>query len=469
MRRIVLIYIVITILFFGMLIKMEYATDTYSVFNFNKEQIYIQYASSGRFITALVGSIIKVIKVPENIIYFLSYTFAIIFTVLSQVILYKTIDIKLKLLKILIPTLIIINPFSIELFLFIEKGVMCLAVLLCILAVSSTKKYLETKNAKFFYISLILMFLANCSYQGVVGIYISIAVIYVLKNSKNILQFIKNNLITGVIYGLPALTNIIMVKFLFRTNRLSGKIDIIQSLKKINENITNMIFKTYDILPRYMLILAILFTFACFCSKIIKDRKKIFPQVFYIIFVCIIASILPQIFQPTESIWLVPRATYCFGALVGIIMLYMLTNYELKQMGKMEICLIAVIILSTQLARFINIEKDRYILNEKDEIIANEIVSQISHYEEITHNKIDSIMIYQDAKPEYTYPKVFATGDMNVKAFMADWSTEAIIKYYLKRNLKKIEIKDNKVNQDWNEFSSEQIKLEDNVLKIINY
>ena len=115
-------YTFTTLLFFGMLIKFEFATDTYAVFNFNKEEVFMQYAMSGRFITGFIFKIFKSINISEKIIYALSYLLAVISTILSQYFLYKIIeDVKNKTIRILIPTLIIINLFSIELFMFIEK------------------------------------------------------------------------------------------------------------------------------------------------------------------------------------------------------------------------------------------------------------------------------------------------------------------------------------------------------------
>ena len=209
-----------------MLIKLEYATDTYAVFNFDKEAVYMQYAMSGRFITGIFLKIFKMIKISEHAMYYLSYILAIFCTIFSQFVLYLIIekDIKSKLLKIIIPTLIIINPFSIELFLFIEKGFMWLGILACVLALRNLQKYLEIKDLsqqskgdkRYLLYSLIFMFVANCLYQGVVGIFLSIALVYILRYSKNLKSFITNNAIAGVIYVLPAFINYLIVKIIFK-------------------------------------------------------------------------------------------------------------------------------------------------------------------------------------------------------------------------------------------------------------
>ena len=287
MKKILVFYTFTTLLFFGMLIKFEFATDTYAVFNFNKEEVFMQYAMSGRFITGFIFKIFKSINISEKIIYALSYLLAVISTILSQYFLYKIIeDVKNKTIRILIPTLIIINPFSIELFMFIEKGIMWFGVLMCIIAVKSVIEFFEKKQKKYIICAIIWMFIANCSYQGIVGIFVAILLVYILKYSKSIKDFFINNIIVGSIYAIPAIIDYLLVKILFKSSRINGEINIIESVKLILKNIFNMTVKTYEIFPKYAFILLILFTFTAFCSKIWKEKKKFLniAKFLYIVF-----------------------------------------------------------------------------------------------------------------------------------------------------------------------------------------
>ena len=482
-------YIVITLIFFGNLFKIEYATDTYSVFNFSKEEIYMQYAMLGRFITAIIGKFLKILNISENTMYISSYILGVFFASLSQYKLYTIIkkDVKSKALKIIIPTLIIINPFSIELSLYIEKGIMWLAVLISILAVENIIKFFEInyntniekdkkiKKYKYLIYSILLMFVANCSYQGIVGIFAAISLVYILKYSKNIKQFIINNVIVGLVYGIPAITNYLMVKTLFKASRVNGQIILSESIEKIYLNSKDMIKYMYNLLPKYVFILAILFTFAVFCCKILREKNKLMhiTKFLYIIFGTIILAVLPQIMQPTTSIWFVPRSTYCFACTYGILSLYLCINYELKSTAKTMITIIGIIILALQLSKFIQIEKGRYLLNKQDENITMQIIEQIKQYEKKTGNRVTEVAVYSDEKPNYTYSGIFATGDMNVKCYANDWSTVSILEYYLKRNLKHVEkeetIKQEFQKQNWDEFNLEQIKFQQNKLILCNY
>ena len=476
-KKIFIFYFIITIIFLGMLIKLEFATDTYAVFNFNKEEVFMQYAMSGRFITGIVFKILKTISIPETILYKISFAFAFFCATLSQYILYKIIekDVKSKLLKILIPTLIIINPFSIELFLFIEKGIMWFGILMCILATNQTIRFFKTKLKKNIIFALIFMFLANCSYQGVVGIFLSISLVFILKYSKNIKQFVVNNFIVGIIYAIPALLDLVLVKILYKASRINGQVVLLDSMKLIIQNTQNMYLKMYDLLPKYVFILLILFTFVVFWCKILKDNKR-FSNVlsfFYIIIGITFVAIAPQIVQPTHLIWFSPRSTYSFASMYGILILYLAMNYEVGYIIKNLILLISFLLIIFQVQKFITIEKDRYILNKNDKEITMQIIEQIENYEKQTGNIINKISWYQDEKANYSYNGIFVTSDMNVKCYSSDWSTVEILKYYLKRNIK-LEKKDEKLEEffkskNWNEFNIEQILFDKNKLNLCNY
>ena len=477
MKKVFIFYTFITLLFFGILIKLEFATDTYAVFNFNKEEVFMQYAMSGRFITGFIFKILKSINISEKIIYTLSYLLAVICAIFSQYFLYKIIetDVKSKALKILIPTLIIINPFSIELFLFIEKGIMWFGVLMCIIAVKSVKDFFETKQKKYIIYATIWMFIANCSYQGVVGIFVAILLVYILKFSRNFQEFLNYNAIVGSIYAIPAIIDYLIAKILFKSSRINGKFNILESIKIILKNAFNMSVKTYEIIPKYVFILLILFTFTVFCSKIWKEKKKLISTIkfFYIMLGIIFFAIVPQIVQPTNSIWFVPRTTYCFASMYGILVLFIVMNYDVEKFSKNLILIISITFVIFQAQKFIIIEKDRYILNNQDEQITMQIIEQINNYETQTENKIKNVAVYQDEKPNYTYEGIFATGDMNIKCYSTDWSTIEILKYYSKRDFKMTE-RDKKIEQDfkkqnWDDFNTNQIIFKENTINICNY
>ena len=469
-------YFFISVIFFGLLFKMEYATDTYSVFNFDKQAIFNQYAMSGRFVTAIIGKMVKILNLSEQAIYLGSYILAMNCAVFSQYLLYTIIEknVENNIFRLIIPILIIINPFSIELFLYIEKGIMWFGILMCIIGVKSIVSFFETNKRKYILFAMILMFIANCSYQGIVGIFVSITLVFILKYSNSIKQFIVYNYIVGSVYVVPAVLDFLIMKLIFKTSRINGNVALIESFKKILKYTIEMYIKMYNLLPKYAFILLILFTFTVFCSKIWKEKKIVhILKILYLIIGITIFAVAPHFIQPTDSIWFVPRSTYSFASMYGIIVLYLVMNYEINGLFKKVIIAISCFFILFQAQIFIKIEKDRYILNKKDESITMQIIKQINKYEKQTGKKITQVSIYEDEKTNFTYNGIFATGDMNIKCYSTDWSAIEILKYYSKKDLKLVE-KDKKIeqkynNKNWDEFNLEQIIFKDNTINICNF
>ena len=437
-------FTLITLVFFGIFIRMEFATDTYATLSFSLKEFINQFTSSGRFVLIILGGILKILNVKPKTIYICSFILAIFCFILSLYKLYCIIknDIGSEILKKIIPVIILLNAFSIELFLFVEKGVMVLSLTLCIFAVETIKKYFESKNKRYILITAFLMLLANFSYQGVVGIFVAISTVYILKYSKDIKQFIVNNLIVGLSYGIPAIIDYLLIKFICSGSRVSGEIVLVESLKKIYSGTKYMILSTYSILPKYFLLVLIGITVFILLYEIIRQKKdkatKIIEslKVIYIIVLTLLASIAPQIMQNTSSIWMVARSTYTYASLYGILILYLFMNYIEASNIKYIIIILSVILLIVQFYSFNNIETDRYKLNAIDYEISRKINNKIVDYEKETGIEVNQISIYNDKSRGYTYEGIFATGDINVKAFSTDWSIQYMFKYYYGKNLK---------------------------------
>ena len=77
--------------------------------------------------------------------------------------------------------------------------------------------------------------------------------------------------------------------------------------------------------------------------------------------------------------------------------------------------------------------------------------AEVLNNEQIKQKKVTKLEIYSDEKPRYTYDGIFATRDTNVKAYGTDWSTEAILEYYLKRDLQVTNQKDEKKHRELKE------------------
>ena len=442
------IFVAIVFIFFGVLSQMEFAVDTYATLSFTMKDFINQFASSGRFLLVFVGIILKILNLNGKVIYTLSYLMAIICMIISLYKLYTIIkdDVKSSILKVLIPTLIVLNAFSLELFLFVEKGIMLFGVMMSIFAVGKIKKWLENKNKKSLILTLVYMLFANFSYQGIVGIFVAISVIYIVKYSKNIKEFIINNIVVAIQYAIPAIIDYVLIKILYASSRVNGQIILSESIRKICTSTKSMILGTYNMLPKYLFAILV---FAIFCVIVyqiiiqknsIKNKTIEILKVIYIIIAVIFASIAPQIMQNTDSIWFVARSTYSYASLFGVLMLYLFTNFEnIKKLNMNFLITISLILLVVQFNRFNVIEISRYKTNEMDYEITRKIATKITEYEEQTGNTIKNIALYEDKSMSYAYNGIFSTGDTNIKAYAKDWCITYILKYYFNINLNNVE------------------------------
>ncbi len=474
----IIIFFAITIIFFGMLINMEYATDTYSVFTIGARKNIIHFLGTGRFVTAIIIVIVRLLNLKESCIYFLSFVMACICLIASlyelEKIIYK--DVKKNVISIILSTLIILNAFIIELFMFIEKGILIASILFIILAIKHLIKYFENKDKKEILKTLVWMLLANGSYQGTVALFIAIATVYVLKYSKNIKAFVLNNVVLGICYAIPAIIDLIIGK-IFAGERISGKIILSESIQKVMQGTKSMIY-SYNMLPKYIFLVFLGLAIGFVVFEIIKNKSSVNTKVIqilsviYIILGTLVATILPQLMQNTESIWMVARSTYAFSSLIGIVLLYTFINFNVKK-AEYVIVLMSICYLCVQYKSFTEIEISRYKLNYIDKEETLNILNYIEEYENETGNKIENIAVYQDKYVTYTYKDLFVTGDLNVRAYSSDWATKGILEYYSGRKFenveKKKELEERFEKEDWKSFSKEQLVFENNTLHICCY
>lgn len=474
------LYLVVSLIFFGALINKEFAVDTYATFSFSIKEFIRQFISSGRFLLAFLGAILKFFKISDNNSYFISFAVAIICTGISMYKMYCIIDkdIEDKWVKKILPILIICNIFSIELFLFIEKGIMIFSILMCIYAAENVIKWFENKKISNILIAMIFMLVANFSYQGVVGIFVAVLLIYVLKYSKNIKDFIVNNIIVIFTYGIPAFFDYLSINLFSSGSRVSGSIRISESFQKICINTINMIKNTYGILPKYFLLALLVFIILLIIYEIIINRSKKnlcieLAKILYIIIGTIFVTIAPQIVQNTDSIWFVARSTYSYAALFGILILYLFMNFEIEKNIKIVVNVVVIVLLVMQLYKFNIIEIDRYKVNEMDYEITKSVIEQIKSYEKENNIEIKNISIYHDRSIEYTYSGILATGDTNIKAYYQDWSVKYIIEYYMKKSFNilepETEIQKEFEKYDWKNFSEKQLIFKGDTLHLCKY
>lgn len=474
------IFSLITIMFFGIFVKLEYATDTYQIFDLGFKGPFDHFMTSGRFITASFWAI--TFNLGIYISYLLSFGFAMLCVIFSVYKLYKIINKKIEndILSGCISVLTIINLFLIELFLFFEKGILCFSILMCIMALDFLVKFFERKTKKRFLISMFFMILAIFSYQGTIAIFVALGSVFILKYSKNVKEFIMNNLTVAALYGIPCIINYVTIKYILPNSRIAGQSNnILENIQKIINSLPNMLIDSYGILPKYLFLICIIITIILSLLVIIFNSKKISKILFniiklsYVYAAIFISTIMPQLMLSTESMWLVARNTYTFASIIGITLIYLCYNISSKNKFKTYIVvLIAITCLSLQYVGFQNVAREHYILNYMDGYICRQIEEEILNYEKNNNIKIENISFYEDKNPMYSYQGIeTAYADVNIKAFYPDFSRVALINIKLNRKListnsKDLEIEKKFKENDWEFFDKNQVVFIDKTMHL---
>lgn len=473
----------INIIFWGIYIKMEFATDSYRVFVVGIRETATHFMACGRFVTAFFALFVHFFKFTHTAVYMLSYFSAVVCFTISMYKLFSIInkDIKKDWISILLSTLIILNIFSLELFMFIEKGVMAFSILCIVFAIDYFIKFIEDNKKKYIISSIVFMLFANFSYQGTIALFVAIAMIYVIKYSKNIQQFFKNNVLMAVVYVIPAFINFITVRFMFKNSRVDGQYCFTESLTKVFESTDDMLKNTFGIIPKYLYVSLLAITIFAMVLYIIINKKQSAKiktvNIFYILYIIlgvVISTIAPQMLQNTSSIWFVPRSTYAFASLLGILILFFMLSYKVTNKYFEKIFIVgSLLFLLTQFYNFQKIAIDHYILNYEDKMVSIQINNIVSEYEKNTGNNVNKISIYRDMYPSYTYKNLFVNRDINIKAYFPEWSIVPSLSYYSNRKFEVIEPKDEYIEEfnknDWEYFDKYQVKIEDDTLHLCLY
>ena len=470
-------FILITLVFFGVFMRPEYALDSFCILENQGDAIYDSF-SQGRFLKGIFYILILKLNIGFGYKYIVSYLLSLFALVLAQFKLCRIIskDIKNELLSIIISIMIILNPFSIELMMFYEKGVMCLGILFAIYAFDLFNKNMEKKNIKYFILPSILMLLSDFSYQGISSIFIALSSIYIYKKSKNIKGFIINNIKMGLVYLIPALINVLIVRFIFVNTRVSGDVYIISTISAIFDQLPVM-FKFFDIIPYSILLFVVYFisfiAFAIFRNSNYKEKLLDVFSYLYVFLAMFLSTIAPQLLQNTESVWLVPRSTYAFAAIFGLTFLLIMLKRPKSKYFKNGLVVLSIIVLFVQGYSFIKIEIDHYALNYLDRINSYKIGDKIREYEEETGKRVKYISYSEDQSKMYTYNGIRSRQDMNISGFSSDWSYRDMINHYTGLNLKdkKATKEDMKrcSSSNSNDFNIDKIIIENDTVKFCGF
>lgn len=477
-QKLILYPFILSLLFFGVNNTLEFATDTYATFEEIGTWQWMLY-ENGRIFNAFIYYVLETLQIPNGYIYKLSYAFAILFLTLSVYIFSKLLKFFCKndLLCSSLSFMTLANFYIIEYFLFIEKGLFMLAILLCSLAVYCTVNYFKTSKTPYLFPALFCLMWAVFIYQIILGLYVILCLPFILKYSYKIKDFLINNFITACLYAIPLAFAFAITKFFLSSSRMGGLGNIFNNISYHLPRIIQLSIEDWFFIPKRMLLAFFLIVVAASIIIMFLHRKQnnivlSFLSLIYLIAGTIFTSFFPAFSGVTSDFW--ARTIYPYGSLFGILLVYLLITYDFNLNSKFLYLpgSIILLILSCQYLIYQSMFVDRYKCNEADRYYCEIIGNKIQEYETENNVTVDTICFYKDKSLRW-FDMGLGNDGMMTRAQSCGWSNLTSLNLYLDSNYQKgeslTEYQEYFSTLNWDTYSDQQVIFDGNVLHLCVY
>lgn len=498
-KKIIYVSTLLILLYFGVDLSIEFATDTYPTFMHSDIWEYMLF-TNGRIVNGIIYYLFTVAALPATVVYSISYISALLFLDLS-ICIYGHILYKVRkdaFLSAFLAFIIIVNPFSIEYFLYIEKGLFFCAIFLCTLASYFTIRFFNTNSPKYLLDTLIALIFAVFMYQISLGLYVILCLPFVISAStlpteeannnrflKPLTIFIKRNIILALMYGLVLGSAYFVTDILFKSERVTSRsgfsfrvFPVLSNLIKINKDPYYHLPNNYLLLLYLLIFIYIAITFIH--SKQTYQKILLFFSLLYVTTGTILISLTPFILGVTNDY--ACRTIYPFGTIWGIMIVTVLkcsssgiASAEGETASKIRLYYVLAILLfsiSINYILFRSVFIDRYKSNQTDKYICQMIGDRINDYEEETGKKITTICFYKDQNLIWGIDGAFQNGLLD-RAHAIEWSRLDSINYYLSSNYAEGNPSEKYgqyfLEYDWNYYSDRQLVFEGDTLHFCVY
>lgn len=483
-----IINILITSLTYGMFLQMHYSVDSYAIIYNNAGQ---QYLMQGRVISYFLNNILNMLNINPTLdqkvfTLILILCIAISMTILINI-LYKLFEQPKIEILILIHIIIYIsffNVFILEWFLYPEitlfLGVGLISVVLAIWIISINDRIINILMA------FIMLNISMGIYQANLGIFIiySLTICFI----KNRGKLNKNSIISSIkillVGGLTSVFNILILKVLVykgiaprsdREPQLSAEI-IKNNISGIFEVQKNIWSNTYNLLPRYILIMFV-FAIIFILIYLFKKNKLDLKNILYISIIILINYLIifvPHVF--TSSLWIAQRTIVSFFVFISFLCFIALFYSHNNKKIYLILVSASVMFLAINFIYIQLIGSNHIASNKIDRQFSIIINNEIEKYEKEHGIKINNIVAECDMQPTYSYDDIkYCIYDTNVRAFITQWANVNMISYYSNRHYNKVEM-NNEIydkyfkGKNWNELNiNEQLIFKDDTLYLMIY
>lgn len=324
----------------------------------------------------------------------------------------------------LVAFMLISNVFVLEDFIFAEyTGIMCLGIFFDVLGAGCILKFLEQKKPAWYILGIACGILGINGHQGSFGILVIVCILFATDMFDSWKIFIRNNIVIGSAYLLPALVNLAQTR-LAGNVRVSGSgTDILASVRKITEGVRHLGISTANFLPHrfyagWIFILAVYFLYCV----ILRRNKKAMLFGIYNFFIIMLGIYAPFLVTTYEAIDIVPRTVYIMGGIVPVILITQELHAGLDKVGRMLLPAMACVFLLVQYLGILRIGVGNIRAVEADFYETQFVVNRLLDYEKETGTKVRKMAVYWDVNVTGHAEGVVGFGAINERMLSNEWA-----------------------------------------------
>lgn len=474
--------LVFTVIICSNFIHMHFSQDTYPMYAWGWDNYIKHFLLSNRIFSALQLLISKVLNISFNMTVKISSIISMVVFATSWFVLYKYVikllkkeeDVPFKILIIGITFSIIFNFCTFETMVFVEASVMAFSILFAVIAscLYAEKKYLK---------SFVVLVLSSFCYQTAISLFLLLTLVFIAyKNKDNIKEIFKKSIGVFILWGIAMVINLIMTKLFSSYFGTTTRETTILNLGQIFTTIFNygkqLLIDNLNILPKGSYLIAIIILSIVLLVSVIK-RKKYFHifEYFVLILLSFVVPTLPLVVMPVESQYIETRMAMCYGAILGIILLYLVMVMKANKLNGLDkvIYIMTVCIFAINSIYFVRASSENMATGYLDRNIAKTVIQAINEYEETTGNTIKNIGISYDQGSSTYYDGQMELRSTNVRGMVTDWAAIEALEYYSEKYYNIVEVPeeiDSYFKQfDWKFYSDKQLVFEGDNLYLCLY
>lgn len=511
------------LLLFGGIMRVAYSTDTYWVADVGlpaaaEDMLF----KNGRVLTAIVYALCGKAGLTIPQFYTISYIGSILFYLATILLLnHMTREIVPdENARLLVCLALIINPFLVEYYMFIEMFAFAEAIFLAVVGVYCMRRLFLTGHLWYLLPAALAVLGAFMCYQASTGLFVILLIPYAYDTLRQntsvraLLLYIRSVILIGVAYLIAAVGYIVIYEQVLKAIRDPGPTDSLTTIIKgaLREE-WKALCGTCGILPEYSYLVITVVALVC-CALAIRRVQNRALWLLHLV-ACIGAVAAVAAAPAVAGNYYVARTLYPLGCIAGVLILdaaiawqgsycpatniaqsraedatetpESATTVSVSQgepkstdgckharMLQRTAAALAAILLLLEVPCFARIYISKYRLNYADELRTYAVGEAIAEYEAESGNTITKIAFYEDAKLSVQqYPGLFHSGDIIVSSYITTWSDDEALNYYLGTDYDKVdpdpEIAAYYKTRDWDTYSAEQLTFDGDTLHYCVY